>query len=72
MPAVYSEPDEKTLDQHDTGAAAVDDLEAIDALLSTADAEQIWRVLDYAREHAVPVAHAYRKIIGELRDCTAS
>jgi hypothetical protein len=49
-----------------TGTRFDDDLRAVDALVEHADADQIWRVLDYARRQSVPLVQAYRAIIGDL------
>ena len=42
------------------------DLRAVDALVDTADGDQIWRVLDYAERRSVSVAEAYQAVIGDL------
>ena len=42
-----------------------EDLHAVDALVDHADADQIWQVLDYAERRSVPVAEAYRAVMGE-------
>ncbi len=43
-----------------------DELRAVDALVNDADGDEIWRVLDYAERHSVPIAEAYQAIVGDL------
>ena len=54
---------DRSEDQKVKGRRADDELQAVDALVDTADGDLIWRVLDHAQRHAVSVAVAYRAIV---------